>query len=132
MYQHLRSSVRSLTRSFSKSLRKRRQPVRARIRRELLTLEPLEDRKVMDANPTVIALDTTNTSIANNATINVKAGSPLLIPLDGADADGGALTYEITSSNSNVITATKSAATNKWAKITVANFGTMLFQLFDD
>lgn len=121
-----------MSRSFSKSLRKRHLPLRAKIRRETLALEPLEDRKVMDANPAVIALDATNTAIGNNQTIIVKAGSPLLIPLDGSDADGGALTYEISSSNTSVITATKSAATNKWARITVANFGTMLFQLFDD
>jgi cyclophilin family peptidyl-prolyl cis-trans isomerase len=132
MYQHFRSSLRSMSRSFSKSLRKRHQPLRAKIRRETLALEPLEDRKVMDANPAVIALDASNTAIANNGTITVKAGSPLLIPLDGSDADGGALTYEISSSNSSVITATKSAAANKWARITVENFGTMLFQLFDD
>lgn len=132
MYQNFRSSLRGLSKSFSKSLRKRRQPTRANVRRESLLLELLEDRKVMDASPTLIALDASNAPIADNGLITVKAGSPLLIPLDGADVDGGALTYEITSSNSSVITATKSAATNKWARITVEGFGSMLFQLFDD
>ena len=132
MYHQFHSSITRMSRSFSKSLRKRRQPLRAKVRRELLALEPLEERKVMDAAPTVIALDANNVAIPDGQTITVKAGSPLLIPLDGSDLDGGPLTYEILSSNTNVISATKSAAGNKWARITVEGFGSMLFQLFDD
>ena len=81
-------------------------------------------------NPHITALDAANAAIADNATIKVKAGSPLWIPIDGYDPNGGTLTYQITSSNTSVVTATKGDPDAQWAKINVQNIGSMLVYLF--
>jgi len=99
--------------------RRRRTFHRARI-------EFLEPRYVMSA-PTLAAI----------ADISLFAGAPLHIPLDGFDADGDALTYTVTSSNSSVA-AVISPQTNRSLRFTMQGFGTggtdgvMELQLFED
>lgn len=80
--------------------------------------EGLESRLVLAA-PTLQPL----------ANVTLLASSPLLISLDGADADGQQLTYEISSTNPDV---TGTVHQNHSAKFTVTNFGTMTFQLLED
>ncbi len=57
-------------------------------------------------------------------------GSPLHVPLDGYDPNGGTLTYTVISDNPDV------AATilqgNRSARIKVAGYGDMVFELFED
>lgn len=61
------------------------------------------------------------------------SGSPLLIPVDGSDVDGGTLTYTVAVTNSTVTGLTAAVQQrNSALKIDVANFGTMLFDTFDN
>ncbi len=90
-------------------------------RRKLRTTarsEGLESRLVLAA-PTLQTL----------GNVTLLQSSPLMISLDGADADGQKLTYEISSTNPNV---TGTVHQNQSAKLTVANYGTMTFQLLED
>ncbi len=90
-------------------------------RRKLRTTarsEGLESRLVLAA-PTLQTL----------SNVTLLQSSPLMISLDGADADGQKLTYEISSTNPNV---TGTVHQNQSAKFTVANYGTMTFQLLED
>lgn len=57
-------------------------------------------------------------------------GSPLHIPLDGYDPEGGPLTYTITTSNSGVSATLLTG--NRSMRVNVAGFGDMVFQLFED
>lgn len=84
-----------------------------------LRVEPLESREVLNASPTLEALP--------NVTLN--AGAPLLIPLDGFDADGDGLTFTVQSTNSAV---TGSMMNGRGLRMSVAGFGDMVFQLFED
>lgn len=111
--------------SFSGNRLVRRRAVRA------MPSEALESRLVLAA-PTL-------TAIANKTLI---AGSPLLVALNGADADNDALTFTATISNENLTNANVAAnlrhvtpiinQQNRSLKIDVTNFGTMTFQLFED
>ena len=56
-------------------------------------------------------------------------GSPLHIPLDGYDPTGGPLTYTVTTNNSAVKAEILSG--NRSARINVAGFGDMVFELFE-
>jgi cyclophilin family peptidyl-prolyl cis-trans isomerase len=60
----------------------------------------------------------------------VLVGSPLHIPLDGYDPEGGPLTYTITTSNPAV--AATLLTGNRSMRVNVAGFGDMVFQLFED
>jgi cyclophilin family peptidyl-prolyl cis-trans isomerase len=137
MYQHLRSSVQGFAHSLSKTVagkrsRNRAPGARARQRRAFISLETLETRMLMTGEPTLTALDAANQPIVNGGTIKVKAGSPLWIPLDAEDAEGGRLTYQVTSSNPSVIANPQLAnAADKWARINVRGMGTMVVQLFN-
>lgn len=61
----------------------------------------------------------------------VLVGSPLLLTLDGFDPQGQNITYTVSSSNPSVIQPTVFSG-NRSMRITVPNFGTMTFQLFDN
>ena len=56
-------------------------------------------------------------------------GSPLHVPLNGYDPNGGELTYEITSSNPDVVVEQTSG--NRSLLIDVQGWGKMLFELYD-
>ncbi|MGA2501642.1 MAG: peptidylprolyl isomerase, partial [Tepidisphaeraceae bacterium] len=61
---------------------------------------------------------------------NAPGGKPLIIPLTASDADNQALTYNITSSNSNIKINLHHNTT--WLELDVANYGTMTFELLPD
>ncbi|MBN2025054.1 MAG: peptidylprolyl isomerase [Pirellulales bacterium] len=87
--------------------------------------EPLEIRQVLSVAPTLAAI----------SDVVLTAGAPLHIALDGFDADGDALTYSVTTTNSAISTSIPTG--NRSMKITVLNedgtiAGDMIFQLFED
>lgn len=71
------------------------------------------------------------TFVALPSTIEVKAGSPLHIPIDAYDPNGGPLTITATSTNPSVVS-THVPTGNRSLKIEVENYGTMVFELFED
>lgn len=87
-------------------------------RRRVLRCEQLEDRQLLAADLAAIA-DTT-----------LLLGSPLHIGLDGENGNGDGLTYTVSTNNPNV------QATifqdNPSMRLSVAGFGDMVFQLFED
>jgi cyclophilin family peptidyl-prolyl cis-trans isomerase len=129
MYQHLRTSVQGMAKSFTKGRKKRAKSAQAQMRRQFLSLESLETRAMMAV--TLTGLDDKNQAIVDGGTIKVEAGAPLWIPLDGEDTAGGKLTYEVTSSNTSVVTTQLASANDKWARISVRGFGDMVFHLFN-
>ncbi len=63
--------------------------------------------------------------------LTLLGGSPLHIPLDGYDPNGGTLTYTITSDNPSLVVPTLLQG-NRSMKIDVNAWGSMVFQLFED
>jgi cyclophilin family peptidyl-prolyl cis-trans isomerase len=63
--------------------------------------------------------------------VTVFAGAPLYIPLLGFDPTGQTLTFSATSSNPSILT-TGISNTNRSMKVSVAGFGDMTFELFED
>ena len=87
-----------------------------------------------DGDKVVISYEPTSQSVGSpllepisNQTL--LSGSPLFVPLDGLDPQGQAITYTVSSSNSNVQASILSG--NRSMQIVVPNFGKMSFQLFD-
>lgn len=68
--------------------------------------------------------------IAPIANSTLLVGSPLHIPLDGYDPNGGPLIYTVTTNNANVTATVLSG--NRSARIKVAGYGDMVFELFED
>lgn len=81
--------------------------------------EGLEDRRLLAA-PVVDPI--------SNQT--VPFGKALYLPVTGSDADGDSLTYTVTSSNPQVTATVRPRGTA--LRISVAPFGDMVFQLFND
>jgi cyclophilin family peptidyl-prolyl cis-trans isomerase len=69
-------------------------------------------------------------SLAPIDDVTVLGGSPLHIPLDGYDPNGGPLTYTI-SVNGSVVTGTLLEG-NRSMRVDVSTYGQMVFQLFED
>lgn len=69
-------------------------------------------------------------SLAPLEDTTLLSGSPLYVGLDGYDPNGGPLTYSITNSNPSLVEATLLTG-NRSAKIDVAGFGEMTFELFE-
>ena len=67
--------------------------------------------------------------LAPIADVTLLSGSPLHIPLDGFDPDGQALSFTATSNN--VLVSTFITRGNRSLLISVADFGDMLFELFE-
>jgi cyclophilin family peptidyl-prolyl cis-trans isomerase len=65
------------------------------------------------------------------APLNVPAGKTLFVPVTATDTDGNPLTYTATSSNPQ-ISVTPRNNPHPYLDISVAGFGDMVFQLFDD
>ncbi|MCA9212051.1 MAG: peptidylprolyl isomerase [Planctomycetales bacterium] len=61
----------------------------------------------------------------------VEALSPMHIPLDGYDPNGGRITYSVTSDDSS-IASVELRDTERSVRISVHDFGDMVFQLFDE
>ncbi len=81
--------------------------------------ELLESRWVLSA-PTLAAI----------SDVTLYAGAPLHIALDGFDSDGDTLTYSVSSTNSALTTTVPQG--NRSMKISVAGYGDMKFELFED
>ncbi len=105
-----------LTERLTRSIRAK---ARTSLRRRPHTFESLETRVVLTA-PTLQVLPN----------VTLLAGSPLLVPLDGFDADGQTLTFTASSSGANV--GTTVYAGNRSLQFDVTGFGDMTFQLLED
>jgi len=94
---------------------------RRRFRRAVL--EVLEPRLLLSGNqpPT----------LAEIPNVVVYGGAPLHLALDGFDPDGDALTFEVSVSDAGLVTPVVSQ-TNPSLRLSVANYGDMVFQLFED
>lgn len=68
-------------------------------------------------------------TLPNLANVTVNAGAPLIIPLDGFDADGDDLLFTVTSSNSALTT---TLTNGRSLQMAVQGFGNMVFQLFEE
>jgi cyclophilin family peptidyl-prolyl cis-trans isomerase len=102
-------------------VRRRRTPISLRRTR----IEALEPRWTLSTAPTLEPI----------ADATLLAGAPLYIALDGYDADGDALTFSVTSTDSH-LTSTLSE-TNRSMKISVLSddgtiHGDMIFELFEN
>jgi len=69
--------------------------------------------------------------IKPNDDLTLLGGSPLMLPLDGYDPNGGPLTYTVTSDNPSLVTPTLQQG-NRSMEVSVASWGSMVFQLFED
>ncbi len=94
---------------------------RRRFRRAVL--EVLEPRLLLSGNqpPT----------LAEIPNVVVYGGAPLHVALDGFDPDGDALTFEVSVSDAGLVTPVVSQA-NRSLRLSVADYGDMVFQLFED
>jgi cyclophilin family peptidyl-prolyl cis-trans isomerase len=63
--------------------------------------------------------------------LNLPTGRTLFVPITATDTDGNPLTYTATSSNPQV-TVTPRNNPHPYLKVSVAGFGDLVFQLFDD
>ncbi len=92
-------------------------------RNRVLRLENLDSRALMVGDvPTLEAIGTQA----------VIAGSPLMIPLYANDTDSGPLTFSVTNVSDGSKLTAQTTNTNRSLKLTVANFGEMTFELFED
>ena len=64
------------------------------------------------------------------ADVSLPAGKTLFVPVQGSDADGDTLTYTVESSTPGVQVSVRTG--HPFLRISVAGFGDMDFQLFDD
>ena len=87
--------------------------------RWIQAIEALEARQLL-AGP-VIDLPAAQT---------VYAGKSLILPLTASDADGGRLTWSVTSSTPAIVPVLHTG--NPWLRMSVAGQGDMIFQLFQD
>jgi len=65
------------------------------------------------------------------ADVTLQAGAPLHVPLDGFDREGEKLTYTADSSNASLVS-THIPENNRSMRISVADYGDMVLELFED
>src|SRR5438477_1693092 len=85
-------------------------------------VEGLEDRCLLAA-PVVDPITFTP--------LNVPVNKTLFVPITATDTDGNPLTSTATSSNASVVVTVRNNP-HPYLKVSVAGFGDMVFQLFDD
>ncbi|WP_162273256.1 peptidylprolyl isomerase [Rubripirellula obstinata] len=90
-------------------------------RNRLMKAESLESRRLL-------AGDAPTFELLGDQTVEV--GSPLHLPIDGFDADGGPLTVSVEVSNPEAVTA-EVITGNRSLRLDVASFGTMIFELYE-
>ena len=110
---------------FGKRLRRRatgQGTAQRRFRR--IGIETLEPRQMLSAGPELV-----NTL----GDVTLQADSPLHIPLDGYDEDGLAVSFEVEISNCTAdgLSATFTDSDNRSMRISVADYGEMVFELFE-
>ncbi len=99
---------------------KRRSLALARVRASAgPSYETLEAREMLTTAPVLEALDD----------VTLLSGSPLHIPLNASDAEGGPLTFSATSDNTSVTTFIPEG--NRSWRVSVTNFGDLVFELFE-
>jgi cyclophilin family peptidyl-prolyl cis-trans isomerase len=89
-------------------------------RRRRPYVEDLEDRCLLAA-PVIDPLQ---------VPLNVPVGKTLVVPVTGTDPAGGTVSYSVTSNSPNVTV--QQLTGNTFLQLTVQNFGTMEFELFND
>lgn len=92
-----------------------------RAQRFLIDWNPLEERALMAA-PVISPI----------ADVQIPSGKTLMVPLSATDADGDPITYTATSNSTDPASIVQVRAGHPFMKISVANYGDMTFQLFDD
>jgi cyclophilin family peptidyl-prolyl cis-trans isomerase len=75
------------------------------------------------------AIANTNPTLAELPNVTLQAGAPLVVALDGFDADGDDLTYTVQSTNPSV---TGVFLNGRSLRMTVQGYGEMVFQLFEE
>jgi cyclophilin family peptidyl-prolyl cis-trans isomerase len=85
-------------------------------------VQELEDRRLLAA-PVLAPLDST-------LALHVPAGKTLFLPLAATDPQGGSVSFNVTSSDPSVTPVPHT--NNTFLQLTVAGFGTMEFELFND
>jgi len=91
----------------------------------VLTLQQISERSGV-AIPT-----SSQPRFAPIGNLTLEVGSPLHVPVDAYDPNGGPLTVTVTVANPNLLTATV-LPNNRSAKMTVRGWGDMVFELFED
>ena len=91
-------------------------------------LQTLQQLSTLSGVAIPLGSSPTFTTIANQTVLN---GSPLNVPVDAYDPNGGPLTITVTSSNPSVISA-EMLTNNKAWKISVNGYGDMVYRLFAD
>ncbi|MDZ4784123.1 MAG: putative Ig domain-containing protein [Planctomycetia bacterium] len=75
------------------------------------------------------AIANTNPTLPELPNVTLQAGAPLIVSLDGFDADGDDLTYTVQSTNPSV---TGVFLNGRNLRMTVQGYGEMVFQLFEE
>ena len=75
--------------------------------------------------------DNVGPQLAAIADVTVLAGSPLIIPLNGIDPDGDALSFTATSADTSVLNVDVPVG-NRSLRFSVDGFGDMVFELFEN
>ena len=70
--------------------------------------------------------------IAPIAPAQIPSGKTLMVPISATDADGDPITYSVSSNSTDPNAVVKVRSGHPFMKISVANYGDMVFQLFDD
>ena len=63
--------------------------------------------------------------------LSVEVGSPLHVPIDGYDPEGGPLTVSVTVDDSSIVTARVLTGNRSW-RLNMEAYGDMVFELFED
>jgi|GEM_PF-3510155 len=92
-------------------------------------LEGVQTLETLAAQADILIPVSDNPFIAPILDAPLLVGSPLHVPLDGFDPNGGPLTYSVTTSNPNVSASLLSG--NRSARVDVAGYGDMVFELFE-
>jgi len=92
-------------------------------------LEGVQSLQTLSARSGVAIPNSDQPLLAPIADDTLLVGSPLHVPLDGYDPNGGRLTYTVSTSSAAVVA--EVLAGNRSARVDVAGYGDMVFELFE-